>query len=235
MKKIVFAVCGMACALGWAGANDRLPDIEMLYKPGSQRGEIVYVDCKSGVPEKWIRFSMNYLAEETNFKITLKRGAFALPSPAVQGSASLFLIDDPAFPPMLVAPESRWAMVNMAPLKVADKRLFENRVKRQLSRGFAFLCGGGESQFDGSLMSVVKTEQLDRQEDHRLPVDVLGRFVGMMKHAGVTPAIYGDYEMACQEGWAPAPTNDAQKAIWEKVHAIPATPIKIEFDPKKGK
>ena len=52
---------------------------------------------------------------------------------------------------------------------------------------------------------------------------------------GVTPARKGTYEAACQQGWAPAPTNDIQKAIWDKIHAVPATPMKIEFDPKKGR
>ena len=45
----------------------------------------------------------------------------------------------------------------------------------------------------------------------------------------------GTYRQACQEGWAPAPKNDEQKAIWNQVHAIPDKPIKIEFDPKRGK
>ena len=43
------------------------------------------------------------------------------------------------------------------------------------------------------------------------------------------------YSVACRQGWAPAPTNAIQKAIWDKVHAVPATPMKIEFDPKKGR
>ena len=43
------------------------------------------------------------------------------------------------------------------------------------------------------------------------------------------------YKMACRQGWAPAPTNSIQKAIWDEVHAVPATPMKIEFDPKKGR
>ena len=40
------------------------------------------------------------------------------------------------------------------------------------------------------------------------------------------------YRKACMDGWAPAPTNEYQKAIWDQVHAIPTKPIKIEFDPK---
>ena len=43
------------------------------------------------------------------------------------------------------------------------------------------------------------------------------------------------YQKACEEGWAPLPTNDVQKAIWDKVHAVPKNPMKIEFDPKQGK
>ena len=43
------------------------------------------------------------------------------------------------------------------------------------------------------------------------------------------------YAAACRMGWAPPPTNDIQRVIWDKVHAVPAKPMKIEFDPKTGK
>ena len=43
------------------------------------------------------------------------------------------------------------------------------------------------------------------------------------------------YSAAVQEGWAPTPTDTVQKAIWDKVNATPKTPMKIEFDPKKGR
>ena len=36
-------------------------------------------------------------------------------------------------------------------------------------------------------------------------------------------------------GWAPQPTNEVQRAIWDKVHAIPDKPLTIEFNPKKDK
>jgi len=53
-----------------------------------------------------------------------------------------------------------------------------------------------------------------------------------VRHSGVYAARTRE---ACQEGWAPAPTNDIQKAIWNEVRQLPAKPIKIEFDPAKGK
>ena len=236
MKTMTFAACVIGLAMAWTTADaSPAQNAEDLLKPGSQQGEVVYVDCGSKVPEAWILFSIDYFTRESKFKITLKKGTFALPAPVILGNASLFLVDDPTLPPMLVAPESRWTMVNMAQLKTSDRRRFEDRVKRQLSRGFAFLCGGGESEFVGSLMSVVRAEQLDKQEDHRLPIDVISRFVPMMSEVGVTPAIYADYETACQEGWAPAPTNQWQKAVWDKVHAPPSKPMKITYDKDKQK
>ena len=80
-----------------------------------------------------------------------------------------------------------------------------------------------------------KPEDLDDHVDARLPVDVIARFAPNLKPFGVTPALMVTYRKACTEGWAPAPTNDIQKAIWEKEHAIPKNPMKIEFDPKKGR
>ena len=239
MKNLLVAACAMTTAISWAKPSKISPspsdEPELYCKPGSQQGEVVYVNCQSRAPEAWIKFSMDYFAQETKFKITLQNGKFTLPKPDIAGNASLFIVDDPGLPPLLFAPESWWAVVNVACLATDDRKLFESRVKKELSRGFAFLCGGAESQFPDSLMSVANTAMLDKQEDHRLPIDVLDRFCDMMKNAGVTPAHYDEYLYACQEGWAPPPTNEAQKAIWDKVHAIPKNPIKIEFDPKKGR
>jgi len=40
------------------------------------------------------------------------------------------------------------------------------------------------------------------------------------------------YLKACQEGWAPVPTNDYQKAVWERVRSEkergPANGLRIE-------
>ncbi len=52
---------------------------------------------------------------------------------------------------------------------------------------------------------------------------------------GIEPLKVASYMRACQEGWAPAPTNDIQKAIWNEVYKIPDKPITINFDPKKDK
>ena len=40
-----------------------------------------------------------------------------------------------------------------------------------------------------------------------------------MKKKNIGRTRRASYKVACEEGWAPAPTNDFQKAIWEKVKA----------------
>ena len=50
---------------------------------------------------------------------------------------------------------------------------------------------------------------------------------------GVKPYRLTTYRKACEEGWANPPTNDVQKAIWDKVHAMPTEPIKIKPETKK--
>ena len=209
-----------------------------IVKPGTQQGEIVYADCQTRIPKAWIEESVAYFAKETRFKISLKGGtSFDLNNPKIEGNATLFIIDDASLPTILVAPENRWAFVNVAPIAKEERpAFFEARVKKELSRGFAYLCGAANSQFPRALTrGIVNHADLDKNPDLSLPVDVIQRFKGYMETLDVRPAIMTTYKKACQEGWAPAPTNDIQKAIWDKVHAVPATPMKIEFDPKKGR
>ena len=66
-------------------------------------------------------------------------------------------------------------------------------------------------------------------------VDVQMALARLLPSYGVIPYTQTTYRKAVQQGWAPAPTNEYQKAVWDKVHAAPKNPMKIEFDPKKGR
>ena len=66
------------------------------------------------------------------------KGSFNLRNPQVKGNASLFVIDDSSMPAILHAPENRWVMVNIAPLKTDKQILFEIRVRKELARGFSY-------------------------------------------------------------------------------------------------
>jgi hypothetical protein len=242
MKRIVVCAALAASALA-ADAAKKASEEDyvrseggLVLEPNTQKGEIAYVDCQSSAKGEWIAESAEYFRRESKFKVTVGRGSFDLRSPRLAGDMTLFVVDDPSMPSVLVAPESRWAVVNVAPLKSDKEPFFRARVLKELSRGFAMLCGASDSQFPGALTSAItKTADLDRHTDHRLPVDLFSRFRRYMRAFGVTPGNIETYETACCQGWAPPPTNDLQKAIWDRVHAIPRNPMKIEFDPKKGR
>lgn len=207
--------------------------------PGSMKGRIVYVNAQTRAPRKWLEQNAATFGETTKLAVEVADGKFEFSSPEIQGEASLFVVDDPTLPPLLSAPESRWAMVNVAPLaKGAGEKpqFFAARVQKELTRGFCLLAGAQNSAYPDALVGcITKPEDLDRFADCRLPIDVMNRFAPYLKGYGITPKVYSTYKKACEEGWAPAPTNDVQKAIWDEVRQLPAKPITIEFDPKRGK
>jgi hypothetical protein len=85
------------------------------------------------------------------------------------------------------------------------------------------------------LSFVASVEELDKFETDNLPIDGPMRCSRYLLSLGVRPFRRVSYRKACEEGWAPSPTNDIQKAIWNAVHSVPKNPMKIEFDPKKGR
>ena len=208
----------------------------MIGKPGTKQGKIVYVNAQKTVPRQWIEQStelFNVLfRKKLRYDIEVRDGAFVFPSPKIEGEASLFVIDDPAMPSLLAAPENRWAMVNVSALRSGDgekPQFFEARTKKAIMRGAALLCGAQDSAYPRCLLTcMTKPEQLDVNPDTRLPVDVVSRFQKYLAGYGVKPEEFKPYRKACEEGWAPKPTNELQQEVWNEVHEIPSKPLTIE-------
>lgn len=202
----------------------------------NQKGKIVVVNCQKVAKAEWLKEDLAVLQKDIPVTMEVAEGAFDLRKPALQGEVSIFVVDDPELPMSLVATESRWAMVNVASLKSDKGTFFEMRVKKALTRTLAYLCGAASSQFKLALTeNVQKAEDYDQYVNERLPVDVIRRMIPFLAGYGVTPYVKTRYRTACQQGWAPSPTNDVQKKIWDDVHALPSDPIKIKFDPKRDK
>ena len=149
----------------------------------------------------------------------------------------LLVTDDPSLPASLVAVEAQWAIMNIAALEkgAATPEVTRIRARNEFTRVFCMLCGGFSSQFKAPLTNfVVGIDDLDSCLADP-PVDVNARLRDYLDLRGIKPERRVTYRQACREGWAPAPTNEVQRAIWEKVHAIPAKPMRIEFDPKRGR
>jgi hypothetical protein len=140
----------------------------------------------------------------------------------------------------LIALEDHWGVVNVGKIKTtlktqeAKERYLVGRCIKEILRVFSILCGGGSSQYPGNIFNCAKLDMLDYTEG-MYPIDLQKKYHDYLSAIGVSPQVLVTYERACQEGWAPAPTNEYQKAIWDEVRKLPAKPIQIKFDPKRGK
>ena len=103
-------------------------------------------------------------------------------------------------------------------------------------RAFALVCGSGTSQYSGNILNATSIQDLDSANPDTMIYDMVLRCNKYLASIGITPSQKASYKTACEEGWAPAPTNDVQKAIWERTKAEkdkkPSNPIKVNFDPK---
>ena len=138
-----------------------------------------------------------------------------------------------------IAPEERWAAVNVKKYargfkSIEERRdLYNSRCAKAVLKAFSLLCGGGASRYPNNLADTVKMEDLDTVKC-LLPLDMIDRYRNYMNRAGIPQRVVSTYRKACMDGWAPAPTNDIQKAIWDEVHELPTKPIVIGPE-KKGK
>ncbi len=114
--------------------------------------------------------------------------------------------------------------------------LYKLRAAKLSCRVATLVCGGAESNGSNCMMKpVTNLKELDANEAVGDEAYVMMGMINGMTKAGVLPPRRMTYKQACKAGVAPSPTNDIQKAIWDEVHSIPQKPIKIEFDPKKGR
>ena len=157
---------------------------------------------------------------------------------AKDASGVVMLVDSKEDAPLMtVYPEEPLALINMTALsKDVNSGLRQDRVEKLTWRAIGHLVGCGAPDGYTCVMKPLRNmAELDAMPNKFIHPASFFKARPYFDMCGVTPARKGIYEAACQQGWAPAPTNDIQKAIWDKVHAVPATPMKIKFDPKKGR
>ena len=212
--------------------------IKTLYKTTKK---IYYVNAQQKVQASLIDEARAKMELALQTPIDSTNGLFEFPTPKISGELSLYIIDDDKMPMSLISPEGRWAFVNVAPLSKGrgeGKAFFEARFKKEMARVACMLFGGIGSAYKENLLSFIgSAEDLDKFESDVLPIDGPMRCSRYLLGMGVKPWRKTTYKKACEEGWAPAPTNEIQKTVWDKVHAIPNEPLKIEYDPatQKGK
>ena len=149
---------------------------------------------------------------------------------------AIAIIEDDARRGLAVYPEDRLAVVNAARYRGGDDPLRpEVRVHKEIWRALGFMAGIGYAPFENDVMQpVFSIGELDAQQYQVMQPMNFQKMYATLKNFGVTRARRVPYRLACKEGWAPAPTNEYQKAIWDEFHQLPTKPVTIEYDPKRG-
>ena len=140
-----------------------------------------------------------------------------------------------------MAQEARWAVVNVYPLKADTNSMdvVRDRLYKSFLRATCLLLGAAPSKFSASpLKPIMSLKDLDALTNTTITFDAAMNMDAYMKGIGIKRYEPMTYRAACEEGVAPPPTNDVQKAIWEKVKSDkergPTNPITIP-PPKKVK
>lgn len=214
-------------------------------KAGSAKGKVVVLNAQQRVPKTDLLPALGKIASDIRPEIELKDTNEQLlpnPQPAIRsagGNIGVVVVDDSRYPSLLIAPEEGWAIINVAALASdkPDTVKLAARTRKEILRGFA-LAGGCSFMARGPFVlrpSIRRASDLDFIKEECYGVEAINTLAYSLRYYGVTPWLVTTYENACSFGWAPQPTNEYQKAIWDKVHAIPQKPIKIEYNEKRDK
>lgn len=210
--------------------------------PGSQKGSIRIVNVQKVVPEKDLEHVLEFFRGTYDYDVKIVSGEGVTPSTAVakrnecKADLAIFVVYDPEGTALLTAPEDRWAFVNVAKLEKGARSLAYTaaRTRKSILRALAYLTAG--SQGDAPLVDAMKDpSDFDVIARPAFTSDVMARTVKYLKKLGITPKQKTTYRNALEQGANIAPTNEFQKAIWDKVHAPPSKPIKITYDKDKQK
>lgn len=256
MKKLMSIICAMLTVICTASTNETADakaafkeNFQKKYyentggrvvKPNSGEGKIVVYNAQSKIEEKALASILDDLTKAFGMRIEVKAGANPAfdkldeYAKATGGAATIFLVDTATFPMSLVAFESGWGLVNLGKFGAAETAVQASRVERELARTLALTCGISYAMGTSTLMIPIrKSEALDNVElpNERGNPMITGPIHKYMLNFGVSPVTVVTYRKACVEGWAPAPTNDVQKALWDKARSEkergPTNAIKI--------
>ena len=264
MKKLCTFVFGLICLMGFSAmppqakltrqreAEMRKGPIpsDMLLRPA--KGKIAIINSQKDIDTE-VLVKRAKILEQTlcsMMKIEEESEPFSLNSAnsvMMKHSADIafFLVDSPDLPMSLTCLEGWWGMVNLDKLRVGDpdKNVLIKRFSIELNRVIRSLLNVSEhgnrpiSQFSKVKSAPKTAADLDLIKQGAIPMDCAIGIHGTMATFGIYAERLIPYDVAVQQGWAPPPTNDVQKAIWDEVHSIPEKPMKIKFDPtsQKGK
>ena len=217
-----------------AHATDPAARSNMLAKTGgmiqavSSGPSILFLSTQTQVSEAALREVSSHIQNNLHLPCTFVEKAATDPvAQAVKAlsdtnvAAVIVIGDSAGYPSLLIAPEARWAMVNVAALTgegKVTKEMLQERTAKELWRAFGYLMGAANSNYEHCLLKpVFSTSDLDELKPKSLSPEPFNKFLAQAQKLGVKPVRMTTYRKAVEEGWAPAPTNAVQKAIWSEL------------------
>ena len=201
--------------------------------PGESSGHVSVVNLQAKAPEaelqaavRAIRHNSPYVFKFFKPELPTCEGCckWTELKKSLKAEVLIVVVDDPKMPNLISAPEDNWAVVNVANLVEdlsdadAKKKFFAPRVRKEFLRAFAYAMGAGGSSFKNNIMTAEKVRELDYCREF-IPADATRTIMTRLEKRGVRPETVMTYAQACAFGVAPMPTNEYQKAIYERIRS----------------
>ena len=203
-----------------------------IARPHAAGAKFTFVNWQGLVPEAELAKPVETMARILRHDICMERPASATPPFSVAAADSLvraqrargavFIVEDDALPTILTAPESGWGVVNVRRLDADSPGplLLAQRTRREMWRAFALVNGAGNTRMGKCvLQTVLSLRDLDALGAEAFCPEPVNAITAHLNRLGIREYQSTTYRQACIEGWAPPPTNDVQRAVWEKVHS----------------
>lgn len=209
-----------------------------IRKPNTAKGVLVVLNAQSIVPLKEFQQEVvSGIDEHIHVQMDFRTSDADLCCKNVKdeigkagGVLGVAVVKRDDLPTLLTAPESGWAIVNVAALSADNPKqpVLVSRVTKEVLRAFAFISGGAYLARAPFVMRDVKTpHDLDMIPSAAFGFEVASHIRKSSGFYGLIPWYQTTYLRACNEGWAPAPTNKYQKGVWDKVHQLPTNPLPL--------
>ena len=242
MNRILCLSLVAASLVGHARENDAIDGGRLTYWP-KDHGTYLFVNAQQAIPAEKFAGPVRILFNNFGFDIRLVDGI----APEAKGvrkelkrlgaKGAIWIVNDRDMPLTLDACDNGWGFINVEPLlrDDPDEEKLASRIEKIVNRTFAYIHGVGETTLTPHcvMKSAIGVPGLDKLHCAQFSPEPIRRISPYMKGLGYLRCKRSTYLSACEEGWAPQPTNDVQKAIWDKVHAVPTEPLKIKPETKK--
>lgn len=176
-----------------------------------------FVNCQTKVPEAAFRRPLARMTRFLSVDLTMKAGTWD----GEHGeSGTVYIIDDPAKPMSGIFPEAGWGYMNVAKLGEKDDPKLAERAGKELWRVLGYVGGAISSNSERCLLNpIFSAEDIDKYNLDTISPEPVMRMPEYLNALGVKRFRRISYRDACLQGIAPAPTNENQRVVWEKVKA----------------